>query len=59
VGEVEYFAVFCPDVEAVYLIPANDVSVAKGILRVVPARNNQGKKVRWAAPYMLNTAQPA
>lgn len=58
-GEIEYFAVYCADVEAVYLIPAADLSVAKGILRLEPSRNNQGKKIRWAAPYMLNTGRAA
>jgi hypothetical protein len=53
-GEVDFFAVYCPEVEAVYLIPISDVSArVQGALRVAPSLNNQRKHVRFAADYKI------
>jgi hypothetical protein len=54
-GEVDFFGVYCPDTDTVYLVPSADVedchnSVA---LRVTPPKNNQAKRVRWAADYEI------
>ncbi len=52
VGEVDDFAVFCPDLGAVYLIPIDDLpSRSSATLRVDPPRNNQLKRVRFARTY--------
>jgi len=51
-GEVEYFGVYCPDVESVYLVPIEEVRV-NGSLRVEQPRNGQRKKMRWASDYLL------
>jgi hypothetical protein len=54
VGEVDDFAVFCPDLGAVYLIPIEDVDVkSEATLRVDPPRNNQMVGVRFAATYEI------
>ena len=53
-GEIDYFAVYCPETAGVYLVPVNDVpsrSIAR--LRVVPARNGQEKRIRHAADYEI------
>jgi hypothetical protein len=51
-GEIDDFAVYCPDLGSVYLIPIEDVPTrALGVLRVTPARNGQRKGVRLAAAY--------
>jgi hypothetical protein len=51
-GQIDDFAVFCPALGAVYLIPIEDVPTrALGMLRVTPARNGQRKRVRLAAAY--------
>jgi hypothetical protein len=53
-GQVEYFGVYCPETDDIYLIPVDDVPI-KGCLRVEPTRNNQRKKVRWASEFRLRT----
>jgi len=52
-GEVEFFGVYCPELDRSYLVPAEDVLV-EGNLRILPTRNNQCRKVRWAAAYALS-----
>ncbi len=52
-GEVDFFAVYCPENTRVYLVPVDDVSPNINYLRVDPARNNQSKRVRWARDYEL------
>ena len=53
-GQVDYFAVYCPDLERVYLIPIEDLAVrAQGALRVDPPRNNQRRGIRLAADYEI------
>jgi len=52
-GEVEYFGVYCPDTEEVYLVPIEDVHDRGAYLRVEPTRNGQAKGVRWAKDYVL------
>lgn len=51
-GEVEYFGVYCPDTQSVYLVPIDEVRV-QGSLRVDQPRNGQRKKMRWASDYLL------
>lgn len=53
IGEVDFFAVYCPENARVYLVPADDVSPNINYLRVDPSRNNQSKHVRWARDYEL------
>jgi hypothetical protein len=52
-GEVEYFAVYCPDTEKVYLVPESHLTRSIGSLRVAPTKNNVQKTVRWASTYEL------
>ena len=53
-GEVEFFGVYCPETDAVYLVPIEDVNTTRVCsLRVTPAKSNQRKKVRWAKDYVL------
>jgi hypothetical protein len=50
--EIDYFGVYCPDTDGVYLVPMEDVGPhTSAYLRVEPARNNQTKGVRWAVDY--------
>jgi hypothetical protein len=54
IGEVDDFAVFCPDLGAVYLIPIEDLPAkSTATLRVDPPRNNQLTRVRFARPYEI------
>ena len=53
-GEIDFFAVYCRETSGVYLIPIAEVptrSYAK--LRVDPARNNQRRRIRYAADYEI------
>jgi len=53
IGEVEFIAVSCPELDKVYLIPEADLNRAKVHLRVEPTANRQSKNVRWAQAYEL------
>ena len=52
-GQVEYFAVYSPDTDKVYLIPVDHVGATQGVLRLQPTANNQKKGVKWAKDYEL------
>jgi PD-(D/E)XK endonuclease len=52
-GEVDLFAVYCPENSGIYLISADEVAPNVNYLRVEPTRNNQAKGIRWARDYEL------
>ncbi|SRR6266516_5344503 len=52
-GQCDYFAVYCEELNKIYFIPVDQVGTTKANLRLVPAKNNQEKKVRWAKDYEL------
>jgi hypothetical protein len=53
-GQIDFFAVYCPETCGVYLIPIADVAVDSGAsLRIDPPRNNQSKRIRLAADYQI------
>jgi hypothetical protein len=51
----DYFGVYCPDTDAVYLVPISDLRCpgSRGVPVVNPTKNNQAKGVRWAKDYVL------
>jgi hypothetical protein len=54
VDEIDYFAVYCPETDGVYLIPIDDVQPRwECALRVAPSRNRQYKRIRLAADYEI------
>jgi hypothetical protein len=54
VGQVDYFAVYCPQTSGVYLTPIRDLpNRVSAALRVTPPRNNQRRFVRFAADYEI------
>jgi hypothetical protein len=60
-GEVDYFAVYCPETTGVYLIPIDDLPLQRqGALRVDAPRNSQRRKIRFASDYEISrvTATP-
>ena len=57
-GEIESFAVYCPDVDATFIVPVGDVRMS-GSLRWTPTKNGQSAGVRWASSYLLSKAEPA
>jgi PD-(D/E)XK endonuclease len=55
-GQIDYFAVHCPETGGIYLVPIQDVQVRKqAALRVEPTRNSQAKRIRRAANYEICT----
>jgi PD-(D/E)XK endonuclease len=53
-GQVEFFAVYCPETERVYLVPIDDVPLkSEAALRVEPSRNRQKRNIRPAADYEI------
>ena len=56
-GQCDYFAVFCEELNKVYLIPVDQVGTNSANLRLVPAKNNQVRNVQWAKDYEYKWAQ--
>ena len=53
-GQIDCFAVYCPENGGVYLVPAADLpSRSSAALRVEPARNGQSKGIRSAERYEI------
>ncbi len=46
-GEVDLFAVYCPETNHIYIWPFSDMPTA-GSLRCFETKNNQQQKIRWA-----------
>lgn len=54
-GEVDDFAVYCPETQRVYLVPIDDLPLTtQAALRVEPTRNGQTKGIRLAADYEVS-----
>jgi hypothetical protein len=58
IGEVDYFAVYCPDTGGVYIVPCDETTRSEVTLRLHPAANQQTKGIRWAADYALDRFAP-
>jgi hypothetical protein len=53
-GQVDYFGVYCPETEGVYLVPLEDVPTrSSAALRILPSRNRRRRGIRWAADYEI------
>ncbi len=53
-GQVDYFAVYSPDIKKVYLVPIGDAKTrSSAMLRIEPPKNNQVRNVRWAKDYQI------
>ena len=52
--DIDYFGVYCPELDEVFLVPTQEVSVGRGVLRVDPVKQNESR-VRWAADYRLGS----
>ena len=52
-GQIDYFAVYCPETRGVYLIPVDHAGVSQMNLRLTPTANKQKKGVRWAKDYEI------
>jgi hypothetical protein len=52
-GLADLFGVYFPQAERVFLIPVEAVARTEGRLRIEPTRNNQRKRIRFAADYEI------
>lgn len=52
-GQIEHFAVYCPDNDTCYLIPIDEVSDTEASLRVELPKNKQKSGIRLASDYVL------
>jgi hypothetical protein len=53
VGRADVFAVQVPALDRVFIVPVCECPASKGYLRLDPARNNQRRRIRFAADYSL------
>ncbi|MBA3843462.1 MAG: hypothetical protein H0X39_12780 [Actinobacteria bacterium] len=57
-GEIDEFAVYCPELGSVYVVPITDVPTKRmAMLRVNAPRNNQRSGVRLAAVYEIGCVE--
>jgi hypothetical protein len=49
--ELDYFAIYYPPTDSIYVVPHASTSGSDGSLRLSPALNSQQKLIRWAADY--------
>jgi hypothetical protein len=54
VGLAHIFGVYFPSSRSVYLVPLDAVGGFRGYLRLEPPRNNQQRKVRFAADFEID-----
>lgn len=52
-GQVDYFGIYCPELDKTYLVPVEHIGETQGILRITPPKNNQTKFVRWCKDYEM------
>jgi hypothetical protein len=52
-GEVDYFGVYCPELNKCYLVPIGHTTSNECSLRVEPPKNGQKTRIRWAANYEI------
>ena len=50
-GEVDYFAIYCPQLNELYGMSFEDAARGSASLRKEPTLNKQGKYIRWAKDY--------
>ncbi|GHO77110.1 hypothetical protein KSD_48810 [Ktedonobacter sp. SOSP1-85] len=51
--QCDFFAVYCEELNKIYLLAVDQVGTTRANLRLVPAKNNQEKYVRWAKDYEM------
>lgn len=59
-GAIEFFGVYCPGIDGVYLIPVGDVpSTCHPSIRVTASKNGQRSRVKWAHRYRVCRRGPS
>lgn len=52
-GQIESFAVYCPENKEIYLVPVSITGDATCSLRIEPVKSNQQYKINWAKDYKI------
>ena len=52
-GEIDFFAVYCPENGSKYFVPADKGCRGEMILRTEPIKGNRAYKTNWAADYTV------
>jgi hypothetical protein len=52
-GEIEYFAVYCPQNNKVYLVPEDECGLTTAKLRIDAPKGGQTKGIRYAEAYEI------
>jgi hypothetical protein len=52
-GEVDFFGIYCRELDAAYLVPIADLARLGGSLRLHPTKNGQERHIRWGRKYQL------
>ena len=52
-GQIDYFAVYSPELDKCYLLPVSEVGINSAALRIDPPKNNQMKTIRWAKDFEI------
>ncbi len=52
-GQIDYFAVYCPATNGMYLIPIDCIQGNEGSLRLKPTASGRERNMRWAKDYEL------
>ncbi len=52
-GQIEFFGVYAPEIDKVYLVPIDAVGVRAATLRLTPSKNGQIAGVRMATEFEL------
>jgi hypothetical protein len=51
--QIDYFAIYCPELDSCYVISVDDVPDTECSLRIDPPKNNQKKGITWAKDFVL------
>ncbi|MBI1916577.1 MAG: hypothetical protein HYS12_17855 [Planctomycetes bacterium] len=51
--DVEFFGVYCPENNKVYLVPVAEATNTACVLRIDPPRNGQKTRIRWARDFEI------
>jgi hypothetical protein len=54
VGRADVFGVHAPELDRVFIVPVEHCAPNRGYLRLTPTRNNQRRRVRFAADYAVD-----
>lgn len=52
-GQIEFFGVYCPQLDKCYLIPVEQAGKRHGCVRVEPTKNSQSKGIRLAKDFEI------